>query len=351
VDAVQDSVDIPTMGGGRIDDQSRVLAANDFAPVRFSYRELPERNREAIWWELVGRKVFRAECQSLAEGPFEIDITCRASPGLGLVSVKSSGQSFIRTRELVDEGNGSFLLMITGAGTLVSAQRGREMEAREGDATLISYADRLKLVRPTAGASRSLILPYAALAPLVNNIEDTVVRPIPRHTEGLRLLTGYLDLLEQDDLLASAEARQLAVSHVHDLAALTIGATRDAAAFAEGHGLRAARLHAIKTDIIENVGNGSLTIDALARRHRFDPRYIQRLFEATGTTFTEFLVGQRLARARRMLLDLRYPNRSISSVAFACGFGDLSYFNRCFRRRFGTSPSLLRAETRRGDTI
>lgn len=326
------------------------LATNKFAPVRYSYDDLPERDRAAVWWEVVGRKVFRAECQPLAEGPFRAEITHRALPGLGLVTVRSSGQRFVRTRELIAEGKDQFLLSITGTGAVVAAQRGREVEVREGDATLISYADRLTLVRPLAGTSRSLLVPYATLAPLVTHIEDAVIRPILGKTEGLRLLIGYLDLLEQDDLLASAESRQLVVSHIHDLVALAVGATRDAAAFAEARGLRAARLHAIKTDIVENIGHADLTIDALARRHRLHPRYIQRLFEATGTTFSEFLVGQRLARAHRMLLDVRHRDKNISAIAFGCGFGDLSYFNRSFRRRFGTSPSVLRAEAQRDDT-
>lgn len=324
-------------------------ATNDFAPVRFSYADLPERDRAAIWWEIVGRKVFRAECQPLAEGPFEAEITQRALPGLGLVKVRSSGQSFIKTPELVAEGGGNFLFLIAGAGTVVSTQRGRQTETGAGDATLISYADTLKLVRPKAGSSRSLLVPYAALAPLVNNVDDAVIRPIPRGTEGLRLLISYLDLLEEEDALATAEARQLVVSHVHDLMALAVGATRDAAALAEGRGVRAARLHAIKTDIIENIGHADLTIDALARRHRLHPRYIQRLFEAAGTTYSEFVVSQRLTRAYRMLLDVRHLDKNISVIAFTCGFGDLSYFNRCFRRRFGTSPSVLRAEAQRDE--
>ena len=33
----------------------------------------------------------------------------------------------------------------------------------------------------------------------------------------------------------------------------------------------------------------------------------------------------------------------ISSVAFDCGFGDVSYFNRAFRRRYGMAPSDVRA--------
>jgi AraC-like DNA-binding protein len=63
-------------------------------------------------------------------------------------------------------------------------------------------------------------------------------------------------------------------------------------------------------------------------------------------TFTEFVLGQRLARAHRMLSDPRLADQKISTVAFDAGFGDLSYFNRVFRRRFGATPSELRAESR-----
>ena len=34
----------------------------------------------------------------------------------------------------------------------------------------------------------------------------------------------------------------------------------------------------------------------------------------------------------------------ISDIAFACGFNDLSYFNRCFRRRFGLTPTAARGK-------
>jgi AraC-like DNA-binding protein len=43
-----------------------------------------------------------------------------------------------------------------------------------------------------------------------------------------------------------------------------------------------------------------------------------------------------------MLCDPRLAARSISSVAFEVGFGDLSYFNRAFRRRYGATPSEVR---------
>jgi AraC-like DNA-binding protein len=44
-----------------------------------------------------------------------------------------------------------------------------------------------------------------------------------------------------------------------------------------------------------------------------------------------------------MLTDPRLAARSITSIAFDAGFGDLSYFNRCFRRRYGATPSDVRS--------
>ena len=85
---------------------------------------------------------------------------------------------------------------------------------------------------------------------------------------------------------------------------------------------------------------------ALAARHHCTPRFIQRLFETEGTTFTEYVLARRLAHAHRMLADPRRAGEKIMAVAYDCGFGDLSYFNRVFRRRYGAAPSDVRAQAR-----
>jgi AraC-like DNA-binding protein len=81
-------------------------------------------------------------------------------------------------------------------------------------------------------------------------------------------------------------------------------------------------------------------------RHRIKPRWVQRLFESEGTTFTEYVLAQRLVRAHRLLTDPLYANQKVSTIALDIGFGDLSYFNRAFRQRYGTTPSELRPAAR-----
>jgi AraC-like DNA-binding protein len=130
--------------------------------------------------------------------------------------------------------------------------------------------------------------------------------------------------------------------HVSDLLALTLGATRDAAEVAKGRGVRAARAHAIKAAVLKNLARADLSVDAIANAHGIKRRQVQRVFELDGTTFTEFVLRERLALAHRLLSAPGYAERSISAIALEAGFGDLSYFNRSFRRRYGATPSAVR---------
>jgi AraC-like DNA-binding protein len=63
------------------------------------------------------------------------------------------------------------------------------------------------------------------------------------------------------------------------------------------------------------------------------------LYEA-GASFTSRLNELRLHKAAELLAHR--GERRIIDIAFECGFNDLSYFNRCFRRRFGLTPSAAR---------
>src|SRR5262249_7733274 len=94
----------------------------------------------------------------------------------------------------------------------------------------------------------------------------------------------------------------------------------------------AIRLQAVKADIVDHASSRDLTMAALAARHRVTPRYIRKLSEAEGLTFSKFLLDERLARARHLLADPRWRGETIRAIADACGFSDLSYFNRVFRR-------------------
>jgi AraC-like DNA-binding protein len=199
----------------------------------------------------------------------------------------------------------------------------------------------------SSGQSLTLRVPMRAIAPAVSGLDTALCRRISADNPALRLLTRYVSVAEETDTFSSQELQQRAVTHIHDLIALTIGATRDGVEIARKRGAAAARLRAIKADITENISCEDLSVAIVAARHRLQVRYVQRLFEAEGTSFTQFVLEQRLTRARQILLNPRLVHFKMSMVAIEAGFSNISYFYETFRRRFGAAPSDVRAQARR----
>jgi AraC-like DNA-binding protein len=257
------------------------------------------------------------------DGPLSGNALGMVLPSLGIMISDNMGQTVQRTPQLLADGNDNLRLIILRRSTTaaIATQFGREITVDPGDAVVLSNSEQNSITLPS---HRKLVLNLRrqALRPLLRNFDAILARPIPKQVEGLRLLSNYLEWLSKEPALAAPEAARLVVTHIYDLAALTMGATRDAAEIAKGRGLRIARLRAIKADIAEKLTDPDLSVDTVALRQRVSPRYVQMLFEQEGTTFSQYVIGQRLARAYRMLSDPRFVDRSITSVAFDAGFGE-----------------------------
>ena len=323
------------------------LTSRDITKFQFSTADWVERDRLAIFREQIGRMIVKLDPEPLVEGEFHAEANVRELSGLGIGSWACSNLRIARSRELLD-GNDDFILTIITNGNVNASQRGRETEPGPGEAVLMSSAEAGTMAVPSSPARFiGLRLPRKALASLGSNPEDMLMRSLPANTEALRLLALYIRELDDGYRLATPELLGAVVTHLVDLGSLIIGAKRDGTVVAEERGLAAARLAAVKADISENLSYGELTLTAVAARLKLTPRHIQRLFESVGSTFSEFVLGQRLARAHRLLTDPRQIDSTIGTIAFESGFGDLSYFDRTFRRHYGATPSEIRAAPRR----
>lgn len=327
-------------------------AIDNLTSFRFSTAELPPRERLSRWYEVFGRTVARRLLSLPADGLCHVDTTVRAVPSRedGVVVQRariSGGVSALRTRALLADGNDDIVLCMHETGRRRAAQLGREADIAAGGGLLLSNADISSVVLPDPARYVSIAVPRKAIRALAPGVEDALARPLPPHTGVLRLLLRYVvDILEDEEALQAPGLGRAVAGHIHDLCALAVGATRDAAEIAKGRGLRAARLRAVKAEIARNLADGDLSAATIAERQRISTRYIHRLFESEGTTMSRYVLGLRLTRVHRVLADPNHAEKTIGAIAYDAGFGDLSTFNRAFRRRFGASPSDVRAMSR-----
>jgi len=307
--------------------------------ITVSTDALPERNRVAMFCEGFARQVLRLQIEPQVEAPFHASLSICRFPGLLHVSQRFSPVAISRTKELAQDGDDRLVMFFADSPILVR-QAGRECELSSGSGVAKLHAMPGGVTLPAGGAFSSLIVPAAALS-MLREKEDCLSRPVPNHSPALRLLRAYLEL--PDVPLADApDVQRLAAAHVYDLLALVLGATRDAAEIAKGRGLAAAHLRIIKNHIVKNSGR-ALSLQSVAARHGITPRYLQKLFEREGVSFTEFVRDKRLESAYRMLTSPRFAQMNIAEIAYEAGFNDLSHFNRSFRARCGATPSDVRS--------
>jgi AraC-like DNA-binding protein len=318
---------------------------NSFATVRFSATDFPAERRIAASREHYAYAVLKIGIElDDDEASFEATVASRTMSELQLVSGKLTPARIMRTREMMVDGNDDLSLVVNRTGNVNVSARGREVVLGANQAVLMSSAEAFVFDRRCCGESIAIRIPYATLSPMVIDVDDAIMHRIAPNTAALRLLTCYAGtLLDDDHALATPVLRHHVATHVHDLTALTLGATREAADVANGRGIGAARLRAAKIYAIENIVCRDLTIGGVASYLGVTPRYLQRLFENDGTTFSAFLLARRLARVHRMLRDPPFAQRQVGAIAYDVGFGDLSYFNRCFRRLYGATPMDIRS--------
>ena len=80
----------------------------------------------------------------------------------------------------------------------------------------------------------------------------------------------------------------------------------------------------------------------VAEKLQISERYVRKLLQATGKTFSQHRLERRLERARALLADRGLAHINVTDLAQAAGFGDVSHFNRCFRQNFGVTPTSVR---------
>ena len=82
------------------------------------------------------------------------------------------------------------------------------------------------------------------------------------------------------------------------------------------------------------------TLKELATTYNKTEKYMGKLFDKhMGMSFSRYCLILRLKKAKKLILS---TDDKIIDIAFECGFDNISYFNRSFKKEYGISPTAFR---------
>lgn len=313
-------------------------AMSKITPFRFSSSEVPSKDRIAVCREVIGRHYLRLDVEPLGDTPLKCTAELHSWGPVSLLFCESTPLSVLRTPELIRDGNGDFRLLSAEPGSYQFLSKGIEEETKSA---LVFNGVASTLHFPAPYRVSSIVIRRELLAANLRGFEDQAIRPLNPSSPALNLLTGYVRFLRQQGGVDNAAFANMVARQLVDLATFALKPTREMAALTCS-ALRQARLATIRAYVLANLSQVRLSAKTVARRHGFTDRYVHLLFEETGETFSQFVMEQRLKRAFDLLTDSQHGNRRIGDIALEIGFGDLSTFNRAFRRRFGDTPRAVR---------
>lgn len=304
--------------------------------MRFSSCDVPLGLRKDAIEAAFGAHV-QGSLDFAAEDPVAVDLKLQTLGDVHIAAIETSPLNLFTP---ADEDGLVYLSITMAGGGLIDAN-GDGRVVGPGDVNVMRRNRRCRTLVAKHSSILSIAIPRTSLAPRLGT-KGALQAPQMRSRAAARLLESYANTLLTETSDVSPDEQALFAGHLVDLVALTLGAPREEADRSATGGVRSARRRAVKTDIAAHLSDPHLSVDWMAKRHGISPASVRSLFYDEGSSFTDYVLNERLDHARTLLLSPYLRQQTIAALALMAGFNDISWFNQTFRRRFGRTPSDIR---------
>jgi AraC-like DNA-binding protein len=286
------------------------------------------------WADVVTQKFVPLECDSSDRETFWGDIRHRRIGLIGIAEVKASAMSARRTLATIAKAPSDDLIAVFHLeGLCHTGQNNRTATLGAGQGAMVSTDARYFFEFPDRFRQLVLKLPQYLLADGYGTRRDRW---------SLSLAPGLVRLLERlalsllDDPITYSDDDQVGIERAFAellrAAATSVQDKRASDRYAEAC-----------LFIHRHLADPYLKPDVIASELKMSRRNLARLFARHGATIERAIWSDRLAAARRDLLDPRLAEESITAIAVSWGFSDAAHFSRSFCRAYGVSPSIYRS--------
>lgn len=299
------------------------------------------------WREVRARGLFgvTAELEPEQRPQFSGEFSLRKIGAASLIELRASPYQVKRTAADIAHAPGASLCIYQqlGGGGGFCVNGSGEFTLRHGNFAT-SHSDLPYRTVPLAADGfhmRILKVPAAGLLAPNADLHAFFPKPFCSQPSLTPLLEScFSDLTEADDGGDPAMSAPL-VEALAQLALIERGLVGPASRAAQG-AIRIGRLSLARRLIKRHLSSAALSPAFVAGLLGISVRHLYALFEATGISFSQTVTAQRIGESRRLLKEA--PGRSISQIAFACGFESLATFYRAFQAAHGASPGDFREQ-------
>ena len=304
---------------------------------QFTSEAYPVQTRDEYWKETLERFGFRTEPTSPERAMHDVAVSRTSPGGVEFIRISSNAQS-LSHRCAVDRL--LVCLPVEGSGMLEPPSRA----IKAGDVVIVPPGQPLALKFSRRFRLLIMRVPQELVSLRVVG-PDALKLTHVRDRAGLgKVFSSLLELVGENlETLTTGDFRALDVALAEMILACLATGTR--AGSKTGSSGQAVLLHRIRQDIEARLADPSLSPVSVAQAEGLSERYVQKLFEAAGESFTTFVRRRRLERCRSDLHNPQCDHLSISDICFRWGFNDASHFSRAFRDQFGLSPRAYRHQT------
>jgi AraC-like DNA-binding protein len=310
-----------------------------------STRALPARERFQYWADVVTQTFVPLECDAPDQRNFGGYVRHRQIGSIGITDVQASAMRAKRTPTTIARAPSDDLIVVLHLhGTCRTGQREMAAQLNPNEGAVVATDDAYYFEFPTRFRQLVLKLPQYLLAE--KHIKSKPECCSLLLTPGPARLMQTLALSSLDDQIAVAVDEAQGIERAFaDLLCSAIQYPRTAVEYMG----TSARYDDACLFIRRKLADPNLNLAAVAAHLNTSIRSLARAFARAGTTIERMIWHERLAAARRELLDPRSSDRSITDIAFSWGFNDAAHFSRSFSKAYGIAPSEFRAGHRRQD--
>jgi AraC family transcriptional activator of tynA and feaB len=154
-------------------------------------------------------------------------------------------------------------------------------------------------------------------------------------------VSAYIQMMPEHIVALQPGAKLQLAEHLLDLTALALAGNTDRKGAATPSG-RSLALMRVRMAVESRLSDPRLDPEAVASAAGVSVRYANGLLSKQGLSLERLIVSRRLERCRRALEDPTQRQRTISEIAYAWGFSDLSHFVRRFKAAYQLAPGEYR---------